>query len=85
MQRSPAAVLAALALLQPLDAVAYIDPNTGGLLFQLLAPLLAMIASAWLLARDYIKGLWRRVWHRTPQVPAPAPDSESQPQQHKND
>lgn len=57
-------VLAVLFVVQPQVAAAYIDPNTGGLLFQLLAPLLAMITSAWLLARDYIMASWRRLWRR---------------------
>lgn len=42
-------------------ALAYIDPNTGGLIFQLLAPLLAMITGAWLFARDYVKAKWHRL------------------------
>jgi hypothetical protein len=45
----------ALVLLAPLPAMAYIDPNTGGMLFQMLAPLLAGITGAWLFARDKIK------------------------------
>lgn len=59
--RRLALVLCAVTLgIQPQLANAYIDPNTGGLIFQLVAPLLAMIASAWLMARDAIRSMWRR-------------------------
>jgi hypothetical protein len=50
-----------VALLSPLPAMAYIDPNTGGLIFQVLAPILAMITSAWLFARDRIKAVYYKV------------------------
>ena len=49
-----------LLALSPAPALAYIDPNTGGMLFQMLAPLLAGITGAWLFARDKIKaGFYR--------------------------
>ncbi len=49
-----------VAILSPLPAMAYIDPNTGGMIFQMLAPLLAGITGAWLFARDKIKaGFYR--------------------------
>ena len=49
-----------LLALSPLPALAYIDPNTGGMIFQVLAPILAMITSAWLFLRDRIKaGFYR--------------------------
>ena len=41
----------------PAPALAYIDPNTGGLLFQILAPLTAIVASAWLLAKEKFAAL----------------------------
>ena len=47
-----------LVLLTPIPALAYIDPNTGGLIFQVLAPIIAMITSAWLFLRDRIKSAW---------------------------
>jgi hypothetical protein len=50
-----------IALLSPLPAMAYIDPNTGGMIFQVLAPILAMITSAWLFARDRIKAAFYKV------------------------
>jgi len=35
-------------------AYAYIDPNAGGMLFQLLAPVFAAIVGAWLFLRRWI-------------------------------
>ena len=46
-------VLAALACAAP-DAHAYIDPNVGGWLYQLLFPLLIAIAGAWAVLRHKI-------------------------------
>jgi hypothetical protein len=52
-------------MLQPAFAFAYIDPNAGGLLFQLLAPVFAALLAAWLFMRrviaDYARNLWRRL------------------------
>ena len=57
-------VLLAL-VLQPSSAFAYIDPNTGGLLFQLLAPIFAGILGAWVFMRkaigEFVKGIWRKL------------------------
>lgn len=63
-------VLAILALLAwPGSAWAYIDPNAGGLLFQLLAPLFAAAVGAWLFLRRWIadraRALWRRLTGRS--------------------
>ena len=45
-------------------AYAYIDPNAGGMLFQLLAPVFAAIVGVWMVARrwlgDAVKRLLRR-------------------------
>jgi len=49
-----------LAFFAPL-ASAYIDPNTGGYLFQLLAPLLALALSAWIFFTDHVKAAWRSI------------------------
>lgn len=54
-------VLGLTVLLLPLPAHAYIDPNTGGFLFQLFAPLFALAISAWLLFADKVKLLWMRI------------------------
>lgn len=58
-------LLVALLLLQPALAFAYIDPNSSGLLFQLLAPIFTGIVGAWLFLRRsisaFFRGLWRRI------------------------
>lgn len=60
----------------PSVAWAYIDPNTGGMIFQMLAPILAAIAGAWVMAKDYIKRIFFRLIGREarvegePQAPA---------------
>ena len=57
--------LALLALLMlPVPAWAYIDPNAGGMLFQLLAPLFAAIVGGWLFLRRWIADAVRRLWQR---------------------
>jgi len=48
----------------PLPALAYIDPNAGGLLFQLLAPLFVAIVGGWLFLRRWIADAARRLWRR---------------------
>ena len=50
--------------LQPDTALAYIDPNAGGLLFQLLAPMFAAAVGAWLFLRRWIAEAVRNLWHR---------------------
>jgi len=45
-------------------AYAYIDPNAGGMLFQLLAPLFAAAVGVWLFLRRWIADLVRRTWWR---------------------
>lgn len=57
-----AAVLALL--LGPGAAYAYIDPNAGGMLFQLLAPVFAAAVGAWLFLRRWIADTVRNLWHR---------------------
>jgi len=51
-------------LLQPAWAFAYIDPNSGGMLFQLLAPLFAAVVGAWVFMRRFIVQSIRTVWQR---------------------
>ena len=63
--RRPLLILALLLwCLQPLPALAYIDPNAGGMLFQLLAPLFAAIVGAWLFLRRWIAEVLRQFWRR---------------------
>jgi hypothetical protein len=45
-------------------AHAYIDPNAGGMLFQLLAPVFAAAVGAWLFLRRWISDLAQRLWRR---------------------
>ena len=52
------------ALLAAAPAYAYIDPNAGGVLFQLLAPLFAGLVGAWLVARRWLAAQCRRLWRR---------------------
>ena len=56
------ALLCALALLLPTAAHAYIDPNAGGMLFQLLAPVFAAVVGAWLFLRRWITELIKAGW-----------------------
>ena len=44
-------------------AYAYIDPNTGGLIFQMLAPILAIVAGLWIAAKEKIAKFSRQVFH----------------------
>ncbi|MGM9516488.1 hypothetical protein ACS5PK_19730 [Roseateles sp. DB2] len=45
-------------------AFAYIDPNAGGLLFQLLAPVIAAIVGVWMVARRWLVDTVRRLLRR---------------------
>ena len=59
-----------IVLLLPRDAMAYVDPNAAGLLFQFLFPVIAAIAGWWALFRDKTAALWNRLWKRpTPKTP----------------
>jgi hypothetical protein len=61
----PALLLAfSLMLVLPGSAWAYIDPNAGGMLFQLLAPLFAAVVGGWLFLRRWISEQVRRLWRR---------------------
>jgi hypothetical protein len=52
-------------LSQPVLAYAYIDPNSSGIIFQLLAPVFAAVVGVWLFMRrliaDFLRGVWRRL------------------------
>ena len=60
----PLRLLLFATLLLPTAAWAYIDPNAGGMLLQLLAPLFAAVVGGWLFLRRWIADLARRVWRR---------------------
>lgn len=51
---------------------AYIDPNTGGMLFQILAVMFGVISGALLLFSGRIKGLFYRLRRR---IQEPEPDA----------
>jgi hypothetical protein len=48
----------------PASAFAYIDPNAGGMLFQILMPVFAAIAGAWLFLRRWIAACFIRLWEK---------------------
>ena len=62
--RSGWLAMAALLLLMPASAYAYIDPNAGGMLLQLLAPVFAAIIGGWLFLRRWLIALLRQWWNR---------------------
>ena len=63
--RSGGAGLGALVLLAvPLECHAYIDPNIGGWLFQLLFPVLVAIGGAWVVLRQRIRAFWAQLFRR---------------------
>ena len=64
LRLEPPLVALLVLLLQPSSAWAYIDPNAGGLLFQILAPVFAGIVGAWLFLRQWIAALARRLWRK---------------------
>lgn len=53
------------------SAHAYIDPNAGGTLFQLLTPVFAALLGGWVLLRRYIGDLIKRAWSRIRKWMAP--------------
>ena len=57
-------LLVLFALATPLDCYAYIDPNAGGWLFQLLFPVLVAIGAGWVFLRQKIGKLWDRLVRR---------------------
>ena len=64
---SSAILLTALTIFAfPSDCEAYLDPNIGGSLFQLLFPVLVAIAGAWAILRDrtkkFLEKILRRIW-----------------------
>ena len=61
---TPWQAVAGLLALLPAPAFAYIDPNAGGLLFQLLAPVFAALIGGWLFLRRWLTAALRRLWDR---------------------
>ena len=54
-----------VAFLLPLDCHAYIDPNAGGWLFQMLFPLLVALGGIWAIFRRRVLELWHRLFRRS--------------------
>lgn len=53
-------LLAGLAIaLVPVTASAYVDPNSGGLLFQILTPLMIGLLAFWSSLRNAVASQWR--------------------------
>jgi lipoprotein signal peptidase len=50
-----------LLTLAPGAAFAYIDPNAGGILFQILTPVFVAIVVFWTFLKHKLKALWTRV------------------------
>jgi hypothetical protein len=50
--------------LYPVDTLAYIDPNAGGWLFQVLFPALVAIAGAWAVVRKRLAASWKKLFQR---------------------
>ena len=54
----------------PAPAWAYVDPNAGGLLYQILFPLIVAIGAAWAGLRYRIGSWWARLRGRPPAASA---------------
>jgi hypothetical protein len=57
--RSAVGLLLFISLIATSPAFAYVDPNAGGLLFQLLTPLLALAAAGAAFARRQLARAWQ--------------------------
>lgn len=44
------------------NCFAYMDPNAGGWLFQLVFPVMVAIGGVWLVLREKAGALWKRVF-----------------------
>jgi hypothetical protein len=53
--------LGIVATLAPATAFAYLDPNTPGLLYQILFPLVVAVTLAWRRIKDTVSWLWLRI------------------------
>jgi hypothetical protein len=66
--------------LNPFDALrgsgllAYIDPNAGGWLFQMLFPVFVAIGGVWIVLRKKLSLLWKRLTGRKGNPPTSADD-----------
>ena len=69
----PVSAVVCLGLLFPPSAFAYVDPNAGGLLYQILFPLIVAIGAAWAGLRHRIGYWWARLRGRLPEEAAEQP------------
>jgi hypothetical protein len=53
--------LGIVAMLAPATALAYLDPNAPGLLYQILFPLVVAVTLAWRRIKDTVSWLWLRI------------------------
>ena len=60
-------LIVAISMLQ--RHLAYIDPNAGGWIFQLIFPVFVAIGGAWLVLRRKVAGFFRRLFGRDKKKP----------------
>jgi hypothetical protein len=49
----------------PRDALAYVDPNSAGVLYQIFFPLFVVVVMAWRWIKGTTAWFWRRITRRT--------------------
>ena len=73
--RSAYLLLALMAVLP--DCQAYVDPNVGGFIYQLLFPLLVAVAAGWRWIKMGVSSAWRRLVARLTGRPAATTESQA--------
>jgi hypothetical protein len=53
------------AIFVPRDALAYVDPNSAGILYQILFPLFVVAVMAWRWIKEATISFWKRIMRRT--------------------
>lgn len=75
-----------LLLLCPASAWAYLDPNAGGLLYQILFPLIVAVGAAWAGLRHRVGYWWARLCGRVRgQEPDPGAPADTGPKSRRDD
>jgi hypothetical protein len=54
-----------VAISVPRDALAYVDPNSAGVLYQIFFPLFVVAVMAWRWIKETTTGFWKRITRRT--------------------
>ncbi len=62
---SPVALMVVATIAIPRDAHAYVDPNSAGLLYQILFPLMVAATLAWRWIKETVAWLWNRIRRST--------------------